>query len=217
MGGAPSTARLSGGARPQDTAEYLIGEFVGEKSFPLASDYWQKLLELPLDLRWSSHRVRHACQLLGQCIVTTTFVYAIYIRFLLIFPLLKYAVPVLFCFVICVGVNKCLELSWTRVLSYLLQSVRLMIRHHKNSFVKPKLLNLAFRKRIIFHQVYANHRTLALKMFWIMKYLINFCNSDTAVRVGLQRYKLIVAALGNGFIWVPLLLNKSSDLANNIS
>ncbi|KAK4381770.1 hypothetical protein Sango_2936400 [Sesamum angolense] len=63
MGGVPSTPRLGGGARPQETADYLIGEFVGEKSFPLASDYWQKLLELPLDLRWPSHRVRQACQL----------------------------------------------------------------------------------------------------------------------------------------------------------
>ncbi|XP_011090669.1 dymeclin [Sesamum indicum] len=62
MGGVPSTPRLGGGARPQETADYLIGEFVGEKSFPLASDYWQKLLELPLDLRWPSHRVRQACQ-----------------------------------------------------------------------------------------------------------------------------------------------------------
>lgn len=65
MGGVPSTPRPGGGARPQGTAEYLIGEFVGEKSFPLASDYWQKLLELPLDLRWPEHRVRHACQLLA--------------------------------------------------------------------------------------------------------------------------------------------------------
>ncbi|KAI3469624.1 hypothetical protein Pfo_026287 [Paulownia fortunei] len=66
MGGVPSTPRLGGGARPQETAEYLIGEFVGEKSFPLTSDYWQKLLELPLDLRWPSHRVRQACQLFAM-------------------------------------------------------------------------------------------------------------------------------------------------------
>ncbi|GFP86041.1 dymeclin [Phtheirospermum japonicum] len=66
MGGVPSTPRLGGGARPQETAEYLIGEFVGEKSFPLTSDYWQKLLELPLDLRWPSHRVLQACQLFAM-------------------------------------------------------------------------------------------------------------------------------------------------------
>ncbi|KAH6821680.1 dyggve-melchior-clausen syndrome protein [Perilla frutescens var. hirtella] len=65
MGGLPSTPR-GGGARPQETAEYLIGEFVGDKSFPLTSDYWQKLLELPLDLRWPSHRVRRACQLFAM-------------------------------------------------------------------------------------------------------------------------------------------------------
>ncbi|XP_042038278.1 dymeclin-like isoform X5 [Salvia splendens] len=65
MGGLPSTPR-GGEARPQETAEYLIGEFVGEKSFPLTSDYWQKLLELPLDLRWPAHRVRRACQLFAM-------------------------------------------------------------------------------------------------------------------------------------------------------
>ncbi|KAH6768498.1 dyggve-melchior-clausen syndrome protein [Perilla frutescens var. frutescens] len=56
MGGLPSTPQ-------QETAEYLIAAFVGEKSFPLASDYWQKLLELQLDLRWPSDRVREACHL----------------------------------------------------------------------------------------------------------------------------------------------------------
>jgi len=61
MGGVPSTPRFSGGSRPHETAEYLIGAFIGEKSFPLASDYWQKLLELPLNLHWSSDRVQQAC------------------------------------------------------------------------------------------------------------------------------------------------------------
>lgn len=65
MGGLPSTPR-GGGARPQETAEYLIGEFVGDKSFPLTSDYWQNLLELPLGLRWPSHRVLRACQLFAM-------------------------------------------------------------------------------------------------------------------------------------------------------
>ncbi|XP_073026003.1 uncharacterized protein [Primulina eburnea] len=71
MGGVPSTPRLGGGARPHETAEYLIGEFVGEKSFPLTSDYWQKLLELPLDLRWQSDRVRQACYLFAANNSTT--------------------------------------------------------------------------------------------------------------------------------------------------
>ncbi|RVW55775.1 hypothetical protein CK203_075737 [Vitis vinifera] len=64
MGTVPSTPRWSS-ARPVDTAEYLIGTFVGEKSFPLTSDFWQKLLELPLSLQWPSHRVRQACELFG--------------------------------------------------------------------------------------------------------------------------------------------------------
>ncbi|XP_075085652.1 uncharacterized protein LOC107769949 [Nicotiana tabacum] len=66
MGGVPSTPSFNGGARPQDTAEYLIEAFIGEKSFPLASDYWQKLLELPLHLHWSSNRVQQACLLFAQ-------------------------------------------------------------------------------------------------------------------------------------------------------
>lgn len=65
MGAVPSTPRHSS-ARPQDTGEYLISTFVGEKSFPLASDFWQKLLELPLNLHWPSHRIRQACQLFAQ-------------------------------------------------------------------------------------------------------------------------------------------------------
>lgn len=52
--------------RPAETAEYLIATLVGEKSFPLTSDYWQKLLELPLDLRWPAHRVLHASQVFAQ-------------------------------------------------------------------------------------------------------------------------------------------------------
>ncbi|KAL0287290.1 UNVERIFIED_CONTAM: Dymeclin [Sesamum calycinum] len=63
MGGVPSTPRLGGGEQLPEKAESLIGAFVGEKSFPLASDYWQKLLELPFDLRWPSNRVNQACQL----------------------------------------------------------------------------------------------------------------------------------------------------------
>ncbi|PSS33837.1 Dymeclin like [Actinidia chinensis var. chinensis] len=66
MGAVPSTPRWSSEVRPQDTAEYLIGTFVGEKSFPLASDYWQKLLELPLNLQWPAQRVLQACEVLAQ-------------------------------------------------------------------------------------------------------------------------------------------------------
>ncbi|KAL8162708.1 hypothetical protein V2J09_014197 [Rumex salicifolius] len=65
MGAVPSTPRY-GDSRPQETAEYLIGTFVGEKSFPLASEFWQKLLEAPLGLNWSTDRVRQACEALAQ-------------------------------------------------------------------------------------------------------------------------------------------------------
>ncbi|XWS13717.1 hypothetical protein CRYUN_Cryun36dG0061800 [Craigia yunnanensis] len=64
MGAVPSTPRHT--STTTETEEYLIGTFVGEKSFPLASDFWQKLLELPLTFRWAPHRVRQACQLLAQ-------------------------------------------------------------------------------------------------------------------------------------------------------
>ncbi|KAI4342710.1 hypothetical protein MLD38_027301 [Melastoma candidum] len=65
MGGVPSTP-LDGGARPQESAEYILGEFVGEKSYPLGSNLWQQLLELPLDRRWQRDRVDRACQLLSE-------------------------------------------------------------------------------------------------------------------------------------------------------
>ncbi|CAH8390496.1 unnamed protein product [Eruca vesicaria subsp. sativa] len=64
MGGAPSTPR--GGGDDVSVAEYLITTFVGEKSFPLASDFWNKLLELPLSSRWPSDRVHQACELFAQ-------------------------------------------------------------------------------------------------------------------------------------------------------
>ncbi|XP_017223722.1 uncharacterized protein LOC108200180 [Daucus carota subsp. sativus] len=66
MGGVPSTPRWSSNARPQDTAEYLIGTFIGGKSFPITSEFWQQLLQLPVDLRWPSHRVNEACEVFSQ-------------------------------------------------------------------------------------------------------------------------------------------------------
>lgn len=70
MGAAPSTPRKSE-QRPQDTAEYLIGTFVGEKSVPLSSDFWNKLLEIPLNLQWPNHRVHRACEAFAQNNYTT--------------------------------------------------------------------------------------------------------------------------------------------------
>ncbi|XP_052191505.1 uncharacterized protein LOC127800753 isoform X7 [Diospyros lotus] len=66
MGAVPSTPGSTTAARPQDTAEYLIGTFVGEKSFPIASDFWEKLLELPFNLHWPPHRVLQACEVFAQ-------------------------------------------------------------------------------------------------------------------------------------------------------
>ncbi|KAH0854875.1 hypothetical protein HID58_031359 [Brassica napus] len=65
MGGAASTPRSTGGD-DVSVEEYLIATFVGEKSFPLASDVWNKLLELPLRSRWPRDRVHQACQLFAQ-------------------------------------------------------------------------------------------------------------------------------------------------------
>ncbi|XP_038707311.1 dymeclin isoform X1 [Tripterygium wilfordii] len=65
MGAVPSTPR-QGTAGSQDSAEYLIGTFVGNKSFPLGSEFWQKLLEVPLHIRWPAHQVHDACQLFAQ-------------------------------------------------------------------------------------------------------------------------------------------------------
>ncbi|GAB2294691.1 hypothetical protein Dimus_028885, partial [Dionaea muscipula] len=62
MGSVPSTPERNSGSRPQETAEYLIGAFIGRKSFPLSSEFWQKLLELPLNLDWPPHRVLQACE-----------------------------------------------------------------------------------------------------------------------------------------------------------
>ncbi|TKY53772.1 dymeclin isoform X1 [Spatholobus suberectus] len=57
MGLATSTA---------DTAEHLVGTFVGDESFPLSSDFWQKLLELSFEAELPSERVHEACQLLAK-------------------------------------------------------------------------------------------------------------------------------------------------------
>ncbi|XP_031097954.1 dymeclin [Ipomoea triloba] len=65
MGAVPSTPRFTGAVR-QETAEYLIGAFIGDKSYPLTSDYWQKLLLHPLYLHWSTDRVHEACRLFAK-------------------------------------------------------------------------------------------------------------------------------------------------------
>ncbi|KAL9237650.1 hypothetical protein vseg_012172 [Gypsophila vaccaria] len=66
MGGAPSMPRETCRVAEDDTAEYLLGSFVGDTSFPLTSEFWQKLLELPLHNNWPPHLVREACYSLIQ-------------------------------------------------------------------------------------------------------------------------------------------------------
>ncbi|XP_074292252.1 uncharacterized protein LOC141619126 [Silene latifolia] len=66
MGGTPSTPQKLSHV-PDDSAESLITAFVGEKTFPLTSEFWQKLLDVPLDQhQWPPHRVRQACESLVQ-------------------------------------------------------------------------------------------------------------------------------------------------------
>ncbi|KMZ75914.1 hypothetical protein ZOSMA_109G00040 [Zostera marina] len=62
MGAAPSTP-----GRPINAAEYLISTFVGDQSYPVKSDFWQKLLEFPLfTLHWSQNKVTKACEVFAQ-------------------------------------------------------------------------------------------------------------------------------------------------------
>uniref|UniRef100_A0A0D6R327 Dymeclin n=1 Tax=Araucaria cunninghamii TaxID=56994 RepID=A0A0D6R327_ARACU len=64
MGAAPSTPR--GDAEPEEKAEYLFRTFVGAKSQDLRSQFWHKLLSLPLAAYWPESRVHEACQSLAQ-------------------------------------------------------------------------------------------------------------------------------------------------------
>ncbi|KAK7270560.1 hypothetical protein RIF29_23790 [Crotalaria pallida] len=64
MGSAPSTPRKGTAAF---SPEHLIESFVGDKPFPLESDLWQQLLDLPLlNLHWPSLHVQQACDLLAK-------------------------------------------------------------------------------------------------------------------------------------------------------
>ncbi|XP_073005545.1 uncharacterized protein [Typha latifolia] len=64
MGAVPSTPRR--GERPPETAEHVIAAFVGAKSYPISSEFWKQLLELPLTLQWPRHRVLQACHAFAQ-------------------------------------------------------------------------------------------------------------------------------------------------------
>ncbi|KAH9624108.1 hypothetical protein KSS87_020573 [Heliosperma pusillum] len=66
MGGAPSTPQKPSHSL-DDSDESLITAFVGEKTIPLTSEFWQKLLDVPLDQhQWPPHRVLQACESLVQ-------------------------------------------------------------------------------------------------------------------------------------------------------
>ncbi|KAL6845239.1 hypothetical protein ACP4OV_024734 [Aristida adscensionis] len=68
MGAAPSTptAALLGGAAAQapagpGAAEQMFAALVGDKAYPISSEFWRQLLELPLTLQWPRDRVLQAC------------------------------------------------------------------------------------------------------------------------------------------------------------
>ncbi|TKW17051.1 hypothetical protein SEVIR_5G340400v4 [Setaria viridis] len=65
MGAAPSTPRL--GAPPSPgAAEQMFAALVGGKAYPISSEFWNQLLELPLTLQWPRDRVLQACHAFAQ-------------------------------------------------------------------------------------------------------------------------------------------------------
>ncbi|CAO2182735.1 unnamed protein product [Urochloa humidicola] len=68
MGAAPSTPRLGeAGAPPSPgAAEQMFAALVGEKAYPISSEFWKQLLELPLTLQWPRDRVLQACHAFAQ-------------------------------------------------------------------------------------------------------------------------------------------------------
>ena len=64
MGSVASTPR--GDGNPIDHGDYLLGVFVGEKSFDLNSNLWDRLLGLPLALQWPDKVIKEACERLGM-------------------------------------------------------------------------------------------------------------------------------------------------------
>jgi dymeclin len=68
MGAAPSTPRLgaAGAAPSPSAAEQMFTALVGEKAYPISSEFWKQLLELPLTLQWPRDRVLQACHAFGE-------------------------------------------------------------------------------------------------------------------------------------------------------
>ncbi|KAJ1285622.1 hypothetical protein BS78_03G292700 [Paspalum vaginatum] len=68
MGAAPSTPRLGAAGAPPSpgAAEQMFAALVGEKAYPISSEFWKQLLELPLTLQWPRDRVLQACHAFAQ-------------------------------------------------------------------------------------------------------------------------------------------------------
>jgi hypothetical protein len=45
----------------------MFAALVGEKAYPISSEFWKQLLELPLTLQWPRDRVLQACHAFGEC------------------------------------------------------------------------------------------------------------------------------------------------------
>jgi hypothetical protein len=69
MGAAPSTPRLgavAGAAASPGAAEQMFAALVGGKAYPISSEFWRQLLELPLTQQWPRDRVLQACHAFAQ-------------------------------------------------------------------------------------------------------------------------------------------------------
>nr|CAB3474419.1 unnamed protein product [Digitaria exilis] len=67
MGAAPSTPRLADAPPSPGAAEQMFAALVGEKAYPISSEFWKQLLELPLTQQWPRDRVLQACHAFGEC------------------------------------------------------------------------------------------------------------------------------------------------------
>lgn len=67
MGAAPSTPRLGeAGAASPGAAEQMFAALVADKAYPISSEFWKQLLELPLTQQWPRDRVLQACHAFGK-------------------------------------------------------------------------------------------------------------------------------------------------------
>ncbi|KAH7429697.1 hypothetical protein KP509_09G062000 [Ceratopteris richardii] len=70
MGAVSSTPR--GDANPKDHGDYLLGVLVGNKSYDVDSNLWDRLLGLPLTLQWPESVVHEACESMVQNSIFTS-------------------------------------------------------------------------------------------------------------------------------------------------